>query len=76
MPSECYYGSLCSLSFLYPPHKKKDQREKLGMESEKEQREERRKTPEQAQRDQRLYESTVTSENIALLCGQRCRVAL
>lgn len=46
------------------------------MESEKEQREERRKTPEQAQRDQRLYESTVTSENIALLCGQRCRVAL
>lgn len=46
------------------------------MESEKEQREERRKTPEQAQRDQRLYESTVTSENIALLRGQRCRVAL
>ena len=64
--------SFCTLSFFIPTSQEGRPKGKTWQESEKEESGERRKTAERAHQDQRLCESTVTSDHIVSLRGQRC----
>lgn len=60
------------LSFFIPTSQEGRPKRKTWQESEKEESGERRKTAEQAHQDRRLCESTVMSDHIGSLRGQRC----